>query len=309
MYGVVIVDQNDRFKQGEFAAWVGILGNLVLAIVKGVVGFLSNSRALIADAVHSASDVAGSFAVLLGLRAAKLPPDRDHPYGHGKAESIAAIIVAVLLFVVGLEIGYSSIEAFFHPIEAPKVWAIYAVIFSIISKELMFQYKFRLGKRINSDAIINNAYEHRSDVYSSIAALIGIGAAVIGGKLNVSWLEYADPIAGLAVSLLVLRIAWKLGAESIHNTLDHVLHEEDTVELKKIVESVEGVLNLDEFFAREHGYYVIIDIKIAVDPEITVQQGHDIGKEVKNRLIEQTLVRDVFVHINPYQEEKGGEDL
>ncbi len=297
----------ERFRQGEFAAWVGIVGNLILAVIKGVVGFISNSRALMADAVHSASDVAGSFAVLLGLRAAKLPPDRDHPYGHGKAESIAAIIVAVLLFIVGLEIGYSSVESFFHPIEAPRIWAIYAVIFSIISKELMFQYKYRLGKRINSDAIITNAYEHRSDVFSSIAALIGIGAAVLGGKLGVNWLVYADPIAGLAVSLLVLRIAWKLGAESIHNTLDHVLHDEDTVEMRKIVESVEGVMNLDEFFAREHGYYVIIDIKIAVDPEISVQQGHDIGKEVKSRLIEQSLVRDVFVHINPYQEEKDGE--
>ncbi|MCF6408631.1 cation diffusion facilitator family transporter [Pseudalkalibacillus salsuginis] len=297
----------ERFRQGEFAAWVGIVGNLILAVIKGVVGYISNSRALMADAVHSASDVGGSFAVLLGLRAAKLPPDRDHPYGHGKAESIAAIIVAVLLFIVGLEIGYSSVESFFHPIEAPRIWAIYAVIFSIISKELMFQYKYRLGKRINSDAIITNAYEHRSDVFSSIAALIGIGAAVLGGKLGVNWLEYADPIAGLAVSLLVLRIAWKLGAESIHNTLDHVLHDEDTVEMRKIVESVEGVMNLDEFFAREHGYYVIIDIKIAVDPEISVQQGHDIGKEVKRRLIEQSLVRDVFVHINPYQEEKDGD--
>ncbi|WP_221566193.1 cation diffusion facilitator family transporter [Alkalihalobacillus sp. TS-13] len=301
-------NQNEeRFKQGEFAAWVGIIGNLVLAIIKGVVGFISNSRALIADAVHSASDVAGSFAVLLGLRAAKLPPDRDHPYGHGKAESIAAIIVAVLLFIVGLEIGYSSVESFFHPIEAPKIWAVYAVVFSIIAKELMFQYKYRLGKRIKSDAVITNAYEHRSDVYSSIAALIGIGAAVLGGKLGIDWLEYGDPIAGLAVSLLVLRIAWKLGAESIHNTMDHVLHEEDTVEMKEIVESVEGVMNLDEFFAREHGYYVIIDIKIAVDPEISVQRGHDIGKEVKRRLIEQSLVRDVFVHINPYNEEKDGE--
>ncbi|MCF6138064.1 cation diffusion facilitator family transporter [Pseudalkalibacillus berkeleyi] len=303
------MDQNDRFRQGEFAAWVGIIGNLILAIIKGSVGFLSNSRALIADAVHSASDVAGSFAVLLGLRAAKLPPDRDHPYGHGKAESIAAIIVAVLLFVVGLEIGYSSIEAFFHPINAPKIWAVYAVIFSIIAKEIMFQYKFRLGKRINSDAIINNAYEHRSDVYSSIAALIGIGAAVLGGKLNIGWLEYADPIAGLVVSLLVLHISWKLGAESIHNTLDHVLHEEDTIELKEIVRNVPGVMNLDEFFAREHGYYVIIDIKVAVNPTISVQEGHDIGKEVKNRLVEQTNVRDVFVHINPYQAEKGGGDL
>ncbi|WP_261129637.1 cation diffusion facilitator family transporter [Bacillus sp. Marseille-Q3570] len=301
-------NQNEeRFKQGEFAAWVGIIGNLVLAIIKGVVGFISNSRALIADAVHSASDVAGSFAVLLGLRAAKLPPDRDHPYGHGKAESIAAIIVAVLLFIVGLEIGYSSVESFFHPIEAPKIWAVYAVVFSIIAKELMFQYKYRLGKRIKSDAVITNAYEHRSDVYSSIAALIGIGAAVLGGKLGIDWLEYADPIAGLVVSLLVLRIAWKLGAESIHNTMDHVLHEEDTVEMKEIVESVEGVMNLDEFFAREHGYYVIIDIKIAVDPKISVQHGHDIGKEVKRRLIEQSMVRDVFVHINPYNNEKDGE--
>jgi cation diffusion facilitator family transporter len=294
------VETNHRFKQAEFAAMVGVVGNILLAVVKMVVGFLANSRALIADAVHSASDVVGSLAVFIGVRAAKLPPDRDHPYGHGKAESIAAIIVAVLLFVVGLEIGKSSVQAFFVPLEAPKAIAIYAAIISIIVKEAMFQYKYKLGKKIKSDAIIINAYEHRSDVYSSIAALIGISGAILGGKYGVEWLVYADPVAGVLVSLMVLRMAWKLGKESIHNTLDHVLHEEDTVEMKKVVQSIAGVKKIDEFFAREHGYYVIIDLKIAVDPYITVEEGHQIGKQVKYELMGLSEVKDVFVHINPY---------
>jgi cation diffusion facilitator family transporter len=293
-------DRELRFKKAEFAAWVGIVGNVVLAVIKAIIGTTSNSKALIADAVHSASDVGGSFAVLLGLRAAKLPPDRDHPYGHGKAESISAIIVSVILFIVGIEIGYSSIESFFNPIEAPGFLAIYAVIFSIIVKEIMFQYKYRLGKKINSDALITNAYEHRTDVFSSIAALIGIGTAILGGKLNIGWLEYADPFAGVVVSIIVLKIAVHLGLGSIHNTLDHVMHDQETKDMRREVETVPGVLNLDEFFAREHGHYVIVDTKIAVDPKLTVEEGHSIGKEVKKRLLKHPNVQDVLVHINPY---------
>ena len=193
--------------------------------------------------MHSASDVIGSLAVLFGLRAAKQPPDEDHPYGHGKAESISAIIVAVLLFIVGLEIAISSIKAFSQELEPPKGITIFAVVLSIVVKEGMFQYKFRLGKRVNSDAIIANAYEHRSDVFSSIAALIGICAAIIGGKLGIDWLVYADPIAGLVVSLLVVKMAWSIGAEAIHATLDHVLHEEDVIPLREAVLQVDGVKN------------------------------------------------------------------
>lgn len=302
--GVSTLDQDNRFKKAEFAAWVGIIGNIVLAIIKAVLGIISNSKALIADAVHSASDVGGSFAVLLGLRAAKLPPDRDHPYGHGKAESISAIIVAVVLFIVGIEIGYSSIKSFFEPVEAPGMLAIYGVLFSIVVKELMFQYKFRLGKKLNSDALITNAYEHRSDVYSSLAALVGISAAIIGGKFAIGWLEYADPLAGLVVSIIVLKISIGLGMEAIHNTLDHVLHDEDTLEMRNDVEAISGVLHIDEFFAREHGHYVIVDTKIGVNPNLTVEEGHDIGKHVKNVLMEHDNVRDVLVHINPYSEIK-----
>ncbi|MFV8826851.1 cation diffusion facilitator family transporter [Alkalihalobacterium sp. APHAB7] len=300
------MDEDIRYQKVKMGAWIGIIANIILAIIKGVVGFLSNSRALIADAVHSASDVVGSVAVLIGVRAAKMPPDRDHPYGHGKAESIAAIIVAVLLFIVGVEIAIDAIKAFFEPIAVPKVIAIYAVIFSIVVKEIMFRYKYHLGKKYRSEALITDAWHHRSDVFSSIAALLGIGGSIIGGAVGIPWLVYADPVAGLFVSILIVKMAWSLGSQSIHNTLDHVLHEEDTVEMKKAVTSVKGVLNLDEFLAREHGHYVIIDLKIAVDPEITVKEGHAIGKAVKKRLLEENHVHDVLVHINPYEKNKEG---
>lgn len=294
------MDTKQRFKQAEFAALLGVVGNIILTIVKSVIGVIGNSKALIADAVNSASDVAGSLAVYIGLRIAKQPPDEDHPYGHGKAESIAAIIVAVLLFVVGIEIGRASIEAFFHPIEPPKTITVYAVIFSIVVKEALFRYKYRLGKKIKSDAIIVNAYDHRSDVYASIAVLIGIGASVIGGRVGVNWLLYADPVAGLLVSLLIIKTAWGLGAKSIHTTLDHVLHEEDTVHFREAVLSFPEVKQIDELHAREHGHYVIIDLKIAVDPRITVEEGHAIGKRVKEKLLAMPNVQNVMVHINPY---------
>ncbi len=294
------MENQERFKKAEFVAIIGIIGNLVLAILKWVIGVYANSRALVADAVNSASDVAGSLAVFIGLRAAKQPPDEDHPYGHGKAESIAAIIVAVLLVLVGFEIGKSSFQAFFQPIEAPKLIALVAVIVSIAIKEAMFRYTYKMGKKLNSDALIVTAYDHRSDVYSSLAALVGIGCAILGEKLAVGWLVYADPVAGLFVSLLILKLAWKLGSESIHNALDHVLHEEDTIELRKVVESIPEVKKIDELHAREHGHYVIVDIKISVDPYITVEEGHRVGKKVKHKLMEERHVENVFVHINPY---------
>src|SRR5690606_29845332 len=129
-------------------------------------------------------------------------------------------IVAVILFLAGLQIGKSSITSFFHPIKTPGRMAIYVIILSIVIKEILFRYKYKLGKKLNSDALIVNAYEHRSDVYSSIAALVGVGASIIGKKIGIGWLVFGDPVAGVVVSILVLKMAWKLGADSIHNTLD-----------------------------------------------------------------------------------------
>ncbi|MBO8163869.1 MAG: cation transporter [Brevibacillus sp.] len=291
---------DNRQAQAQGAAWIGIIGNLLLALGKLLIGWMADSRALIADAVHSASDVVGSVAVLIGLKAAERPPDKDHPYGHGKAESVAAIIVSVLLAFVGFEIGYSSFEAFFTPLQAPQMLAVWAAVVSMVVKEAMFRYKYRLGKKLNSQSLIANAWEHRSDVYSSLAALIGIGGAIVGDRLDVPWMVYFDPAAGIFVSLLVLRMAYHILMESIHSTLDHVLHDEDARELVQAVEGVPGVIRVDEFRAREHGHYLIVDVKVSVDPHITVEAGHQIGKQVKQTLMAHFhQVRDVFVHINP----------
>ncbi|MGN1387286.1 MAG: cation diffusion facilitator family transporter [Bacillus sp. (in: firmicutes)] len=293
------MSEKDRFKQAEFAATLGIVINIALAVLKGVVGVLANSKALIADAIHSASDVVGSFAVYLGLKAAKEPPDEEHPYGHGKAESIAAIIVSMLLLLVGLEVGYSSIKSFFTVSEPTKPFALIVIVISIVVKEALFRYKYKLGTKLGSKALIVNAYEHRSDVYSSLAALVGVGASVIGAKTGLQWLEYGDPAASFVVAILVIKMAYTLGKESIVNTLDHVLPEEEIEPLKQIILANKDVLTINSLYGRVHGYYVIVDLKISVDPYITVEQGHAIGKRVKSQLLEQSHIHDVFVHINP----------
>ncbi|MEX1030056.1 MAG: cation diffusion facilitator family transporter [Paenibacillaceae bacterium] len=291
-----------QYKKAEKAAWIGIIVNVTLALLKGTVGFMSGSKALIADAANSASDVAGSFAVLVGIRAAQLPPDKDHPYGHGKAESIAAIIVSILLMLVGIEIAISAIKAMHAGVhEAPKWYALLAIIVSLIAKEALFQYKFRLGKKISSHALIANAWDDRSDVYSTIAAFIGVGGALIGGYWDIPWLYYMDPIASLLVAGFVIMIGYKLVKQSIHSTLDHVLHNEDSEELLKSVLKTKGVITVDDLRAREHGHYVIVDVKISVNPRITVLEGHDIAKAVKLNLMDRfSHVSDVFVQVNPY---------
>ncbi|MTH52548.1 cation diffusion facilitator family transporter [Bacillus mangrovi] len=294
------MEGDQRFRKVQIAAAAGIAGNLLLAAIKGIIGFISGSKALLADAAMSVSDVAGSIVVLLGIRLAKKPPDEDHPYGHGKAESIAAVIVAVLLTLVGFEIGKTSIEAFFKPVKAPQAIAIAAAVTAIIIKELMFQYNYRLGKRLKSDALIANAHDHRSDVFASLAALLGISAALIGSKFEIGWLLYADPFAGAAVSVLVLYTAWKVGREALHASLDHVLHEEETEEMKKTIRTIDGVKRIDQLHAREHGHYVIVDVKISVDASLTVKEGHDIARHVRNALIETEEVQNVFVHVNPF---------
>lgn len=293
---------DSRFGKAEKAAWLGIAGNLALSGLKGVIGYLSGSRALLADAVVSASDVAGSFAVLVGLKAAKRPADSDHPYGHGKAETIAAIVVSVLMIIMGFEIGRSAFETLRSGVaEAPRWYALIALGISIVVKELLFRYNYRLGKKLSSPALIANAWDHRTDVFSSIAASIGVAGALAGGWLGEPRLYLLDPAAGLFVSLLVLRMGYRMIRESVHNTMDHVLHEEDSEELVQAVQRTKGVITVDGLRAREHGHYVIVDVKISVNPRITVSDGHEIAKSVKTNLMKRfTHVADVLVHVNPY---------
>src|SRR5690625_1143920 len=284
------------------ATWIGIIVNALLTVIKGVGGFLSGSRALLADALHSASDIAGSIVVLFGVKIANKPPDKEHPYGHGKAENIASIIVALLLIVVGIEISISSAKIFFGdtPV-APTTLALIIIIFSIILKEILFQYKMRLGKRYNSTALISDAWHHRSDSLSSIAVLIGVGAALLGEKLNLTFLVYGDAVAGIIVSIIVIKVGYNLAKESSIVILEKVLSDKDTKKYQETILSIKGINNVDELLARTHGSYIIIDLKISVDSRLNVKEGHDIGKSAKTTLMNtHPEISDVFVHINPY---------
>lgn len=283
------------------ATWVGIIVNILLAIMKGIGGILSGSRALLADALHSASDIVSSVVILFAVTIANKPPDAEHPYGHGKAENIASIIVALLLIGVGIEISISSAKVFFGNMpQAPGKLALIIIIISILIKEALFQYKYRLGKKYQSTALITDAWHHRSDSLSSLAALVGVAAAIIGEHYGLYFLVYGDAVAGIIVSLIVIRVGYLLAKESMLVVLEKVLDDEEVKDYIKTIESVDGVINVDEILARTHGSYVIIDLRIGVNAMITVQEGHNIARATKTKLINtHDEIEDVLVHINP----------
>src|SRR5699024_10160424 len=196
--------------------------------------------------------------------------------GHGKAENIASIIVALLLIVVGIEISISSFKVLMTgtPPTAPGKIALLIIGISILIKEGLFHYKHYLGKKHNSSALISEAWHHRSDSLSSLAALIGIGAAIIGEAINVPLLLYADPMAGIIVSLIVIKVGYQLAKESSEVMLEKVLNKEDTEVFSYTVLKVPGVERIDQILARTHGSYEVIDITISVNHHITVEKAH-----------------------------------
>mgnify|MGYP001374537266 CR=1 FL=1 len=287
-----------------FATWVGIFVNLLLTVLKAIGGLVSGSRALVADAAHSASDVVSSVVILFAVKIADKPPDEEHPYGHGKAENIASIIVALLLIIVGIEISISSIKVFFGdtPV-APTTVALYILVASIILKEILFHYKYYVGKKYESSALIADAWHHRSDSLSSLAALGGVGLAILGEKLDLAYLIYGDAVAGLLVSVIVIKVGYDLAKSSANIVLEQVLPKQEVEKYIKTVLRIDGVKRVDELLARTHGRYMVIDLKISVDPNITVKEGHDIARKTKRTLIEKHKeVENVLVHINPYIE-------
>src|SRR5699024_8965277 len=260
----------------------GIIVNLILAVIKAVGGILSGSRALLADALHSASDVVGSLVVLFAVKIANKPPDEEHPYGHGKAENIASIIVAILLVVVGIEITISSIKVFFGETPtAPAMLAIIILAASILIKEGLYHYKKILGNKYNSPALIAEAWHHRSDSLSSIAALVGVGLSIIAKKFLWGLINYSDDNIGIIVKIIVIKVGYDLIKSSATVILEKVLKNEEIQIYKQTVRDVDGVERIDQLIASTHGSYIIIDIKFSVNQNITVKEGHDIAKKVK----------------------------
>lgn len=281
--------------------WLSAIVNVILTVVKAVVGVIAHSDALIADAAHSAADVAGSVAVMIGLRVARRPADDDHPYGHGKAEFIAASLVAILLILAGADVVYNSIRQFFAPMAKPEWAALFTAVGAVVVKEVLFRYQIAIGRKVHSPALLAGAADHRSDVYSSLAASVGIAIALFGAWLRQPILLYADPVAGLFVALVVVRMGYTMADESFRTLLDQVLDSATTARLDASIAAIPGVLRVDDLRARTNGSYWMVDVKVSVDPEMSVLEGHQIARTVKWAIIgEYPQVRDVLVHVNPY---------
>jgi cation diffusion facilitator family transporter len=301
-------DRNEEEESRQVArgAWSSLLVNAVLTVGKGGIGLMTGSRALFADAVHSAADLVGSLAVMIGLQVARKPPDADHPYGHGKAELISSGIVAGLLVAAALDVGFNSIRSLWQPPSEPHWSAAAAAFVAIVMKEIMYIYNYRLGKRLNSRSLVASAMDHRSDVYSSIAALIGIGLALLGKALGVNWLLKMDGVAGAFVAALVLKIGFEISRDAVQLLMDRVILDDAYItEYEQAILAVPGTEHIDELRVRDHGRYLIADVQISVDGTLTVTAGHDIAVQVKQALMQQfPRVQDVFVHVNPFYPEE-----
>lgn len=288
------ISNDDRYKLGQRVIWITIILNVFLSVLKVVIGIISNSNAMLADGIHSISDVGSSLGIIVGLFIAKKPEDLEHQYGHEKAETIATFLLSVLLIAVGLNIGYNSVKLIFTGnAEVPGVAAIWAAIISIVVKEIQYRISIRTGKKINSDVLIADAWHHRSDALSSIAALIGI----VGARFGYGFL---DPLAGLIVSLIVVKVGVEIFIKGTNELMDESLEEEKLIKIVNAVITHRGVKTINDIKARKHGSMAYVDIEIAVDPDITVSQGHDIAEDVEKIVYKKIEnIKSVLVHVNP----------
>ncbi|MFH1039418.1 MAG: cation diffusion facilitator family transporter [PVC group bacterium] len=290
---------NDVYQQGAVGAWIGIVGNIVLCAVKFLAGILGQSAAMVADAVHSLSDMMSSIIVLAGLKVARKRPDREHPYGHSKAESVAAQMVALFLVFLGGMIFFKSWKSISDSdYTTPAGYVLLVAVLSIVTKEGLYQYKSRLGKRIHSSSLIADAWHHRSDALSSIAVLIGVSLALLGGPR----FHVADHVAAMAVALIICYAGVRMLFKTSSELMDQVVTGPPAQKIEEMALAVPGVKRVEKLLIRKSGMDLMIDIHIEVEPSLSVVQGHDIAGEVKRRLMEQVgSLKSVLAHVEPFQ--------
>jgi cation diffusion facilitator family transporter len=285
-----------RLKRGLRATFLGLAANVGLTAAKFLAGFLGHSQALIADAVESLADIFSSLIVWRALVVAETPPDDDHPYGHGKAEAISSTIVATLLLVTAGLIAFHSFRGIVEPRSAPSPWTLIVLIGVIAVKEGLFRFVLHEGHHMDSPAVTADAWHHRSDAISSLAAFIGISIALLGGK----GYETADNWAAIAASCVIAVNGWRLLRPALGELMDAAPDRKLIERISAVAASIPGALYIEKCNVRKMGYEFLVDMHVEVDPQMTVLDSHRIGHEVKDKVrAEIPSVRDVLVHIEP----------
>lgn len=276
---------------------VSIAVNVLLSVVKLVIGLIARSGAMISDAIHSASDVFSTVIVMIGANAAAKAPDEEHPYGHDRMECIAAIILSVVLFITGIGIGMTGIRKIFggnySELVVPGALALVAAVLSIVVKEAMFWYTKHYAKKIDSTALAADAWHHRSDALSSVGSFIGILGARLGFPI-------CDPIASVIICLFIIKAAYDICKESLDKMVDKSCDEAIEIEMGNIIKLQNGVLSLDLLMTRMFGSKIYVDVEIGADAAISLKESHEIAQNVHDA-IERNFpkVKHCMVHVNP----------
>ena len=279
------------------ATLLGIGVSVILIFVKGLAGYFGNSYALIADATESGADILSSGLLYIGLRIALKEPDKEHPYGHGKAEPLAAIAVALFLVGAAVWIAWNAIGYIRTPHELPKAFTLWVLLFVIGIKEFLFRYVLSIGKKINSQAVKADAQHHRSDAITSVAAFIGITIALIGGD----GYEGADDWAALLASGIIFYNAIVILRPALNEIMDAAPSDEIVQKVRNIAASVPQVRAIEKCYIRKMGFDYLVDIHIEVDGQLSVTEGHTISHLVKDAILNSSLrVLNVLVHVEPY---------
>ncbi|MCC3152244.1 cation diffusion facilitator family transporter [Hymenobacter sp. BT770] len=279
------------------ATYFSIAGNTCLALIKGVAGVFGNSYALVADAIESTTDILSSFLVLLGIKYSNKPADENHPYGHGRAEPLVTFLVVGFLITSATIIAYESIQNIGTPHALPKSWTLYILGGIIVWKEISYRLVLKKSEETNSSSLKADAWHHRSDAITSVAAFIGISIALILGK----GYESADDWAALFASGFILYNSYLIFRPALGEIMDEHLHDDLIEEIRKVALQVDGIKGTEKCFVRKAGMQYHVDLHAKVAASLTVRQGHDIAHQLKDTLCQEIPeLGHVLIHIEPY---------
>ena len=289
--------EKDFCEVANRVSFITIIGNVILSVVKFLAGIIAHSNAMISDSVHSASDVFSTIVVIIGIKLASKEADKEHPYGHERLECVAAIVLAMVLFITGLGIGAEALKNIaqgnYSDLQVPGILALIAAIVSIVSKEGMYWYTRYYAKKIDSSALMADAWHHRSDAFSSIGALIGIGGARLGFPVM-------DSIASLVIFVFIVKAAYDIFKDATDKMLDHSCDEETEKQIYDCVIKNEHVRGIDLLQTRIFGNKIYVDVEIQLYASYTLEEAHNIAETVHNAIEDNfPKVKHIMVHVNP----------
>ena len=288
------IDLESRAKAASKSTWISVVVNIFLSIGQILIGIFSKSQGLVADGIHTLSDLVADFIVLVANRHSQKAPDDAHPYGYLRFENAASFILGLILFIVGIGMLWTATHKILHPEQIPKVhsMALWVAITALICKELLFRYMLAIAKKVKSSLLIANAWHARSDAASSFVVALGI----LG---NLAGYPILDPIAALIVGLMIAKMGFEFSWTALHDLMDKSANEDEIAAIKATLLKKDGILGLHQLRTRKMGDMIIVDVHLEVSGEQSVKEGHRIAVEARNEVLKNHNVIDVVTHIDP----------